>query len=490
VSLAGDPVQVTTANVGSSGLQVGSIVCRSTLTAPTNGCVPANFIGPGNVTPAAFDYFSADSLFELKNHQHVVAFNLAGEPFSTWAGPVAIAAGAEARWEKAAAASDPISTANLFNGGNLQPISGESNVKEAYGEVVVPLAKDMMLARSLELNGAVRYTDYSLSGGVTTWKLGATYEPVDGLRFRATRSRDIRAPNIGELFTRPTRVNTALINPYTRQNQTGTAAFLSGNPNLTPEIAKTWTAGGSYQPSWLRGFRMAVDYYSITINNVIGQPTTQNIVDTCFIGGLPEYCALFTRDPVTNVLSNIQRPFLNQAQFKTSGWDYEIAYSRPLLGGNLSVRALGNYVANLTTVAAQPNGPPVITEVSGMTSGNNNTGVPHWIWNMSANYARGGWSGTLQARYIEKSRFDNTFIGPDDPAYRTSLANSINDNTVPAYVLWNAFGQVDVTDKIQVFAAINNLFDKAPPQSLTLNSYFTFYDVIGRSYRLGVRYNF
>jgi outer membrane receptor protein involved in Fe transport len=490
VSLAGDPVTVTAANVGASGLAIGSIACRSTLTAPTNGCVPANFIGPGQVSAAAFDYFSADSLFALTNTQHVAAFNLQGEPFSTWAGPVAIAAGVEARWEKADATSDPLSTANLFNGGNLQPINGESNVKEVYGEVVVPLAKGKPLFDSLEANGAIRYTDYSLSGGVTTWKLGATYQPIPDLRFRATRSRDIRAPNIGELFTRPTRVNTALINPYTRQNQTGTAAFLSGNPNLTPEIAKTWTAGGSYQPSWLRGFRMAVDYYSIEINNVIGQPTTQNIVDTCFIGGLPEYCALFDRDPVTNTLSNIRRPFLNQAQFKTNGWDYEIAYSRPLLGGNLALRALGNYVANLTTVAVQPGGPPVITEVSGMTSGNNNTGVPHWVWNVSANYSWGPWSGTVQARYIQKSRFDNTFIGPNDPSYRTSLQNSINDNTVPAYVLWNLFGQWKVTDKIQVFGAVNNLFDKAPPQSLTLNSYFTFYDVIGRSYRAGVRYNF
>jgi len=112
---------------------------------------------------------------------------------------VSVAFGAEYRNTRAVQRSDALSLANaFFLAIEAFPINGDS-VKEAYAEFVVPLAKNMPFLEQLELNGAVRLSDYRRSGTQTTWKVGVTYAPFDDLRLRFTRSRDIRAPNIDEL---------------------------------------------------------------------------------------------------------------------------------------------------------------------------------------------------------------------------------------------------------------------------------------------------
>src|SRR5690606_34049907 len=100
------------------------------------------------------------------------------------------------------------------------PFKGSYNVKEAYLETVVPLGL------GLEFNGAVRATDYSTSGYVTTWKLGATWAPIEDIRFRITRSRDIRAPNLNELFQAGTANSDSVRNP----------AFVQGDPTSGPQF--------------------------------------------------------------------------------------------------------------------------------------------------------------------------------------------------------------------------------------------------------------
>ncbi|MBL8555599.1 MAG: TonB-dependent receptor, partial [Phenylobacterium sp.] len=92
-----------------------------------------------------------------------------------------------------------MNTTNRFAGVNIGVADGEYTVKEVYGEVAVPVLKDSAVG-DLDLNGAARYTHYSTSGAVTTWKVGGSYKPVPDLRIRGTLSRDIRAPSLFELF--------------------------------------------------------------------------------------------------------------------------------------------------------------------------------------------------------------------------------------------------------------------------------------------------
>src|SRR5690606_25069867 len=130
---------------------------------------------------------------------------------------------------------------------NSTIVNGKIEVKEAFAETVVPVVRDITGVRSFELNGAVRLTDYNTSGDVTTWKLGAVYEPTDWLRFRATRSKDIRAPNTDELF-RPQSSGFVTVGGVLTTQITG------GNPDLVPEEADTWTVGvGFTGMGWAQG---------------------------------------------------------------------------------------------------------------------------------------------------------------------------------------------------------------------------------------------
>ena len=123
-------------------------------------------------------------------------------------------------------------------------------------------------APASSINGAVRRTHYSLSGTVYTWKLGGSYEPFAGLRFRATRSRDIRAPNIAELFENGGSSNTNVFDPVLGRS-VQIREISAGNPNLKPEKADTLTAGATFQPSFLQRLSASIDYYDIKIRDAI-----------------------------------------------------------------------------------------------------------------------------------------------------------------------------------------------------------------------------
>ncbi|HWK50374.1 MAG TPA: TonB-dependent receptor, partial [Steroidobacter sp.] len=178
----------------------GNIVCRSTLTDPGNGCVPYNVLGYGVNSRQAVDYVLGTARLDQRLQQDVAAASVQGEPFATWAGPVSVASGVEYRKESVVSYADPIAEASGYFVGNFKATRGSYDVIEGFLESVAPLVNKKPWAYSLDLNGAVRWTNYSSSGEVMTWKLGATYSPVRNLTLRGTRSRDIRAPNLNDLF--------------------------------------------------------------------------------------------------------------------------------------------------------------------------------------------------------------------------------------------------------------------------------------------------
>jgi hypothetical protein len=154
----------------------GQIVCRSTLTNPNNGCVPENPFGNGNLTVNNFAFGSA--LYNITTDERDAAVNVQGDLFKVPAGPVTVAMGGEWRSEQARSSTDAISLQIQSNGaqggwynGNFSTTNGKYDVKEVFGETVVPVLHDVPFSKALDLNGAVRLTDYSTFGSVTTWKL-------------------------------------------------------------------------------------------------------------------------------------------------------------------------------------------------------------------------------------------------------------------------------------------------------------------------------
>ena len=169
-----------------TGVANSRIVCRINAdTVTTNddaACVPANIFGFGSISPASIAYWQGTSRLDQETRQSVGALTIRGEPFSTWAGPVSLATGIEYRKEEIDAVADPVAEANNWHTGNVKSISGSYNSKEGFAELVLPLAKEAAWAEALDLSLAGRYTDYSSSGGVTTWKVGLSYTINDQVR--------------------------------------------------------------------------------------------------------------------------------------------------------------------------------------------------------------------------------------------------------------------------------------------------------------------
>nr|PZN75295.1 MAG: hypothetical protein DIU56_16595 [Pseudomonadota bacterium] len=471
----------------------GSIVCRSTLTDPNNGCQPVNLFGEYQFSPEAKEYLYGTAWQNTDNTQHVLALNLQGDIFSTRAGPVPLAVGVEYRRDSISGDADPISQANGWYVGNGQAIDGKVEVKEAYVETAVPLLSDAALAHSLELNGALRLTDYSTSGSVETWKLGVVYEPVDTVRLRATRSRDIRAPNVQELFGATSAAFSRITDPLTGLNGLP-RVFTGGNPDLKPEVADTWTVGVVWTPDGTSfgGLRVSLDWFDIELADAITSVGAQTIVDRC-AQGVAEFCSLITRDE-TGLIIEMRNPWLNLDQLIARGADLELDYRlQPRSWGTLSFRLLGTYVKDLITIDSV--GPTNRAGQTGVQTGAT-PGLPRWTANGTVTWHRGPFSLTVESRYIPKGKYDATLIGPEDPGYSHTLPNSISTNRVDGRLYFNLSGRYRLLEisgtEIELFGAVYNALDRKPPVSPAngAGTNTILFDPLGRTYRLGVRFNY
>ena len=471
----------------------GQIVCRSTLAGLDPGCVPLNLFGVGSPSAAAIHYVTGDSVKNLTIKQSVVAFNISGdlgEHLRLAAGPIGVATGLEYRHESADQTVDALSPQitdftgvrgapgsrqgrqGSFNFFNPLPLAGHYDIKEAYAELGVPVLNNRPFFHALNLDAAARYADYSQSGGVTTWKVGVNWQINSDVRLRLTKSEDIRGPNILELFDSGTQGS----NNQVYQGKTTPALVLaSGNSNLNPETARTLTYGVVYQPSYVPGLQMSLDYYDITINDAIGQRTAQQTIDQCAAGN-QSLCSLITVTPQGTLI--IYTPSLNLSVQKVAGYDFEAAYTKPLAGGRLSLRLLANHETIAYTQA--PGSPPIPTLGESTT--------PSWRGNFQAGYQMDRWSGFVQERYIGHAVFNATYIEGVDTSNNTVPSIAYTDVT-GTYAFGRKGGQQ------LLFLTVNNVFDKVPPVVTSNPTTFSTptslaYDRIGRYFTAGVRFRF
>ena len=487
-------------------LSNGQIVCRATVqgTSAYNpaaaGCVPANILGEGNISSAAKAYFMGDNWAKYHYDQTAFAGNVRGEPFSTWAGPVSVALGLEHRREKVTSSADQISidcnNANQFNTcwylPNAKPLNGNVHVTEGYVDVVTPLLSDLPIVKMLEVETAVRLTDYSTSGNVTTWKVGANYTVVDGLRFRATRSRDIRAPNLQALYAPPGNNLQPIINPATNATTIPPQTILS-NPNLQPEVANTTTVGGVLRPAFLPGLEISVDYYRIHLKDAIASLTGQQIVNSC-AAGVANLCSLVTLTGgttfATGSIANINNPTLNISSIKTSGIDFEVRYRTPLsnlvnsVPGNLTTQFYATYLRDMIV----DDGSGAIVNRAGEVgnSGLGQYGQPKWRLNFMTAYDVGRFTLTGVYRRIGGGKYNITYTPVN-----------IDNNHVDGQDFFDVSFTYDIIRsdsgrKVQLYGIAQNVFDSHPPVAPTQvsTSNPAIYDLIGRTFKAGVRFAF
>jgi outer membrane receptor protein involved in Fe transport len=487
----------------------GTPICRVNLPGSTTldpGCVPYN----------PFGYNSAANLADVKKYmmgtmfwtttykQEFAEANINGEPVSTWAGPVSVAVGASYRKDSVTQVSDVGSQSNDWDNTNPKPYSGSYSTKEIYGETVIPLIKDVPFFKSVEFNGAARRTDYSTSGAVTTWKTGMTWQVNDDFRMRGAISRDIRAPNVLELYGAQT-VVTSFTNRYTLLNSGTLYINTAGNPALQPERAKSLSFGFVVEPRVIPRFRMSVDYYKISVKDAISVFNTQDIVDRCKIeadAGAPgAFCNRLVSNGQYNTnlqVYSINNSPLNLVRQEAEGIDFEAQYSLPVGPGNLTLRGFATRSMNLKNFDVT-----ATTQYSGYLGGpaagfEGLGGTPKWSATLNSTYTWAKAMLTLQTRYLSSALVSTgplatRLMGPENKLYNPANANTINVNKVKQRIYLNLSGSYDIVKnddgrKLQAFFMINNLLDKDPPIYAGIGNGNQFYDAYGRTYRVGVRF--
>ncbi|MBC2666277.1 TonB-dependent receptor [Novosphingobium flavum] len=458
----------------------GNTVCNVTLTNPGlyPGCVALNPFGQGSESAAAIAYILGDTHFTAWTDQTDVSGSVSGNLFETGAGPVKVALSGEWRRQAYKAVSDalPSDTGNCTglrfncNANTVQWFQTFANrsrvsqtVEEGAVEVEVPLLKDSPFADSLSLNGAARYTHYNTSGKYWTWKLGLDWHLTDALRFRATRSRDIRAPTLEDLFapavTTPAGGTTDLL---VVPNITSTAATVSqGNPSLTAEVGETTTVGMVWKPVFAPGLSMSLDYFGIRVKNAILtiNGTNQTFQQVCYQSqGASPYCALqdrplgYVNNTAANAATLWRTQTVNVADIKTWGFDFETNYAARLGAMPISLRGLVTWQPHIRYV--QPGLPTF--EMGGVAYGQNGLQAsPQWRVTGIVNFAP---TEHLAVTVLERWR-----SGLGLTADPTQFAAGPN---VPSYATTNltvAWKVPSGGKEFEFYVNVQNLFDNLAP---------------------------
>ena len=489
----------------------GQVVCNAAVVNPTvyGSCTPLNVFGPTSESAAAIAYIQRPTQNTQRYVTNDVSATLTGSVFNLPAGPVNVALNGEYRKLTYRVTSDatPFDQVNCtgvqFNctattapylGGSTAirtPVSQE--VAEGAIEADVPILADVRFVQAFNLNGAARYTHYDTSGGVVTWKIGATWKINDALTLRATRSRDIRAPNLTDLFAPATFTPSNYLDLHT--NTSGLInRFSQGNPDLEPEKANTLTAGVIVKPTFVPGFSLAVDYYRIKINNAIViidpfQTTTQATCEAS--GGTSPVCALYIRPlPYSNTTSanyptQLVTQALNVASVKTEGVDVEANYDTRVANRPLSLRGLVNWQPHLI----YNNGPNGIFDIGGAADG------------------VGGLPPIPKVKVVASIAYD---VVEDvrlriQERWRSALRQNgsptlvFADGKVPSVAYTDATLTFDVNKVFSASLNVQNLFNKKPPpfastggsvQPNYLGGYAQGDDIEGRFITFGVRLRF
>jgi iron complex outermembrane receptor protein len=445
----------------------GTIACYAATQAATAAkyadCVPINPFGINSVSQSAFKYDFQTTNFHETNTLDNMGGSISGTVLDGWAGPITAALSGEARFNAYDINSNvPSSTFVDCTGlricnpilpsyaqSIIQAVHASQNVWEFAAEANVPLLKDVPLIKAFDLNLAGRYTDYSVSGSVQTWKLGFVWSVIDSLRFRGTTSIDIRAPTLDDLFRPPTLVQNVFTDlhiptgPTTFQSNTTTFSQ-QGNSKLVPEVARTYTVGAVWTPDFIQGLTVSLDYFRIHLANAIAQLGPSTTIQTLCeaSNGTSVYCQNYQRPlpfsdhTSANFATKLFTFNLNAASQKTEGWDFETNYAWAMSDmvdgwdGSWNTRLLATYQPVINNSTLIP-GQPFTRSVDSST---------RFTW--SLNYGLGDW--TMGVQDVWQSGF-SLVGGPVLPAgttlYSGAAPNGLNNWVNPHVNSWN---QVDL----------------------------------------------
>lgn len=506
-----------------------------------------NPFGANPLSASCIAYVSRVPRNKTTNDQRVVEANLQGGLFTLPAGEVRAAVGATYREQNYDFSPDNLllSTFTLngvtgpeLAGNSGTPLSGSDTVSELYGEVLIPLLADLPFIRRLETNLGYRVSDYDTIGQVASYKADLSWEAVDGLRLRGGVQRAVRAPSIGELFAAQNlsfpsigvpvsstgvrqfsgdpcdirgayrapgaanaaavrslclaqNVPTQVIDSYTFSNSQ-VSGLTGGNPDLQEETADSFTIGAIWQSPlsnpWLGGLSGSIDYYDITIEQVVGTVSTTEQLRRCYNqdgASNPTYdpnnffCRLFSRDPNSGQITSTFETNANLGTLKTQGVDFQVDWRLDLVDigapdwGALALNVTGTRLLEWERQDI-PGGP--FTDRKGTVSNSFGLTLPEWKALSTLSWTLEPWTLGMRWRYQgEVENFNN----------RSQVIDAIH------YFDLNAGYQIN--QAVSLRAGVNNLTDEQPPvyaPAIAANTDPSTYDVIGRRYYVGLTARF
>ncbi|WP_374468958.1 TonB-dependent receptor [Phenylobacterium sp.] len=473
----------------------------------TGSCVPLNiFGGAGTITPEMLAFIGFTQQDTSQQELRDVSANLTGDLFDLPAGPLAFAVGVERRETEGYFQPDAIVAAGLSSDIPAQPARGSITIKEAYGELRIPLVADMPFIQRLEASVAARFFDYSTSGSDETFKAGLSWRPTEDVLVRGSWGEGFRAPSIGELFGSASRFDQEVVDPcsgfsaatpanvranciaagvpangsYVQLNPQ-ISVITSGNAALRPETSESWNASVVYEPRWLRdtswasGGSVELAYSKIELNDAIQAQNGQALLDRCAQTGDALACATITRTASGQVVG-IANPLINIGGIDTEALDLNVIWRSPdWAAGSFGLRWYTTWLLDFTEFVPTAAGlAPVSRE--GTERGSPDQAYPEVKSNFMADWDRADWGATLGLRYI--SSVDET--GADNKLESRLYAD--------AQLRWTP---TFLSEDVRVAVGVNNLFDKDPPGCITcgLNNYDpNAYDAPGQFFYLRLSY--
>jgi len=469
-------------------------------------CQPINPFGNGNISQAAKDYVLMDSLAKGWIKQFVANAYIAGDTsqfINLPGGPIGFAIGAEHRNYDVSYKQDDFTKAGMTFYNAIPDFTPPTfKVNEIFGELRVPILKDQFI-HELTIAGAARYAKYKDFGGVWAYNIGGELAPTRDIRFRGNFSRAVRAPSLADAFT-PLGSNftPAPEDPCALENiQAGTEfreancreagvpltfdyeynqslAFQSGgNPDLKPESSDSITLGGVLTPRWVPGFSLSVDYYNITVNDVITSPSVQDVINACY--DLPDlnnpFCPLFERNPgpgpgpageeVGRILENsLQLVPLNYAKLKVRGIDVEAAYRTNNFFnlGQLDTRFIWTHVLQNDSFL-DPTNPGFADQIL------KELGDPEDAFNWNTSFKTGKFTFGYQMRFLGKmiingAAYETFFSKQGRPAQDPEFANR---KFTPTVFYHDVRAAIDLNRNFNFYLGIDDVTNKKPPLGYT-----------------------
>ena len=489
------------------------------------GCIPFNPLDPGlwrtdggAPTYSTDGYTAEDITNYLRGVRDVTTFvderilsgYMTGPVFSLPAGDVEAVFGFEWRETAIETKADDTAARGLLDGFFADsPTVGSVESWDAYGEVSIPIVTGAALAEEISIDLAARFVNNEFYGENSVYSAKFRYMPTDWLTLRATAGTSFRAPNLRELFLAgqtffasdpdpcrvPALAQTDLDGDsqfdYDASGETRSATVLAncqaegidpfsfslgvfggsieganrGNTGLDPETSTSYTAGFVIEQPWFDSFNatFGMSYYEITIEDAVENPTTNEIVSSCYASNnFPNdpFCSrIGPRDGLTNFLVNVDVTPFNIAEQVSSGVDINARFDKDIDLFGRSFNAGLDVVSTWTDEISQT------TSVAGNTtieSFDTEIGYPEWRATGTFRVSTGNWTGFLQTRYIGEQTADLD----DVPTNCLSADGTLN--VVRCYTagetLYHDASVSYQADTWTVRVGVNNLLDTAPVQ--------------------------